>query len=181
MMVVSVAVTKAREFGFDTVACASTGNLANSVAAHAAEGRLKSYIFIPADLEQGKVLATLVYSPTLVAVHGTYDEVNRLCSEIADKYHWAFVNVNFRPYYSEGSKTLAFEVAEQLGWRLPDAVVVPIASGSMFTKIHKGFSELSRARTTLCGSTCNISNKRQFGADKRLSGYRSETFEPFSA
>ena len=104
--VVSVAITKAREFGFDTVACASTGNLANSVAAHAAEGRLKSYIFIPADLEQGKVLATLVYNPTLVAVHGTYDEVNRLCSEIADKYRWAFVNVNFRPYYAEGSKTL---------------------------------------------------------------------------
>src|SRR3989449_3625150 len=101
--VVAVAVTKAKEFGYDTVACASTGNLANSVAAHAAEGRLKSYIFIPADLEQGKVLATLVYNPTLVAVHGTYDEVNRLCSEIADKYRWAFVNVNFRPYYSEGS------------------------------------------------------------------------------
>src|SRR5207253_7523573 len=115
--VVAVAVTKALEFGFDTVACASTGNLANSVAAHAAEGRLKSYIFIPADLEQGKVLATLVYNPTLVAVHGTYDEVNRLCSEIADKYRWAFVNVNFRPYYSEGSKSYGFEIIEHLWWR----------------------------------------------------------------
>jgi threonine synthase len=111
--VVAVAVTKAKEFGFDTVACASTGNLANSVAAHAAEARLKSYIFIPADLEQGKILATLVYNPTLVAVEGTYDEVNRLCSEIADKYRWAFVNVNFRPYYSEGSKSYGFEIAAQ--------------------------------------------------------------------
>src|SRR5437773_1377609 len=110
--VVAVAVTKALEFGFDTVACASTGNLANSVAAHAAEGRLKSYIFIPADLEQGKILGTLVYSPTLVAVHGTYDEVNRLCSEIADKYRWAFVNVNFRPYYSEGCKSYGLEIIE---------------------------------------------------------------------
>jgi len=140
--VVSVAVTKAREFGFDTVACASTGNLANSVAAHAAEGRLKSFIFIPADLEQGKILATLVYSPTLVAVHGTYDEVNRLCSEIADKYHWAFVNVNFRPYYSEGSKTYGFEIVEQLGWRTPGHIVVPCAGGSLITKIWKAIKEL---------------------------------------
>src|SRR5216684_3867813 len=140
--VVAVAVTKAREFGFDTVACASTGNLANSVAAHAAEGRLKSYIFIPADLEQGKVLATLVYNPTLVAVHGTYDEVNRLCSEIADKYRWAFVNVNFRPYYSEGSKSYGFEIVEQLGWRTPAHIVVPCAGGSLITKIWKAIKEL---------------------------------------
>ena len=140
--VVSVAVTKAREFGFDTVACASTGNLANSVAAHTAEGRLKSYIFIPADLEQGKVLATLVYNPTLVAVHGTYDEVNRLCSEIADKYRWAFVNVNFRPFYSEGSKTYGFEIVEQLGWRTPAHIVVPCAGGSLITKIWKAIKEL---------------------------------------
>jgi len=139
---VSVAVTKAREFGFDTVACASTGNLANSVAAQAAEGRLKSYIFIPADLEQGKVLATLVYNPTLVAVHGTYDEVNRLCSEIADKYRWAFVNVNFRPYYSEGSKSYGFEIVEQLGWRTPAHIVVPCAGGSLITKIYKAIKEL---------------------------------------
>ena len=141
--VVSVAVTKAKEFGFDTVACASTGNLANSVAAHAAEAQLKSYIFIPADLEQGKVLATLVYNPTLVAVHGTYDEVNRLCSEIADKYRWAFVNVNFRPYYSEGSKSYGFEIVEQLGWRPPDHIVVPCAGGSLITKIWKAIKELT--------------------------------------
>ncbi|HXG02658.1 MAG TPA: threonine synthase [Candidatus Binatia bacterium] len=140
--VVSVAVTKALEFGFDTVACASTGNLANSVAAHAAEARLKSFIFIPADLEAGKVLATLVYQPTLVAVEGTYDEVNRLCSEIADKYRWAFVNVNFRPYYSEGSKSYGFEIVEQLGWRTPDHIVVPCAGGSLITKIWKAIKEL---------------------------------------
>ncbi len=139
--VVAVAVTKAREFGFDTVACASTGNLANSVAAHAAEAGLKSYIFIPADLEQGKVLATLVYSPTLIAVEGTYDEVNRLCSEIADKYRWAFVNVNFRPYYSEGSKSYGYELVEQLGWRTPDHIVVPCAGGSLITKIWKAIKE----------------------------------------
>jgi threonine synthase len=140
--VVSVAVSKALEFGFDTVACASTGNLANSVAAHAAEARLKSFIFIPADLEAGKVLATLVYAPTLVAVEGTYDEVNRLCSEIADKYRWAFVNVNFRPYYSEGSKSYGFEIVEQLGWRAPDHIVVPCAGGSLITKIWKAIKEL---------------------------------------
>ena len=140
--VVAVALGKAKEFGFDTVACASTGNLANSVAAHAAEGRLKSYIFIPADLEQGKVTATLVYNPTLVAVHGTYDEVNRLCSEVADKYRWAFVNINIRPYYAEGSKTYGYEIAEQLGWRAPAHVVVPCAGGSLITKIWKAFKEL---------------------------------------
>jgi threonine synthase len=141
--VVSVAVTKAKEFGFDTVACASTGNLANSVAAHAAEGRLKSYIFVPADLEPGKILTTLVYAPTLVTVEGTYDEVNRLCSEIADKYQWAFVNVNIRPYYSEGSKSYGFEIVEQLGWRAPGHIVVPCAGGSLITKIWKAIKELS--------------------------------------
>ncbi len=139
--VVSVAVTKAREFGFDTVACASTGNLANSVAAHAAEARLKSYIFIPADLEPGKVVGTLVYHPTLVAVEGTYDEVNRLCSEVADKYRWAFVNINIRPYYSEGSKTYGYEILEQLGWRAPAHIVVPCAGGSLITKIWKSIKE----------------------------------------
>ncbi len=140
--VVAVALTKALEFGFDTVACASTGNLANSVAAHAAEANLRSYIFIPADLEPGKVIATLVYNPTLVKVEGTYDEVNRLCSEIADKYRWAFVNVNFRPYYSEGSKSYGYEIVEQLGWRTPDHVVVPCAGGSLITKIWKAMKEL---------------------------------------
>jgi threonine synthase len=140
--VVAVAINKAKEFGFDTVACASTGNLANSVAAHSAEARLKSYIFIPADLERGKVITTLVYGPTLVAVEGTYDEVNRLCAEVGDKYRWAFVNINIRPYYAEGSKTYGYEIAEQLGWRAPAHVVVPCAGGSLITKIHKAFKEL---------------------------------------
>ncbi len=140
--VVAVAVAKAKEFGFDTVACASTGNLANSVAAHSAEARLRSYIFIPADLERGKVTATLVYAPTLIEVQGTYDEVNRLCAEIGDKYPWAFVNINIRPYYAEGSKTYGYEIAEQLGWRAPAHVVVPCAGGSLITKIAKAFKEL---------------------------------------
>ena len=142
--VVAVAVAKAREFGFDTVACASTGNLANSVAAHAAEAGLKACVFIPTDLEQGKVIGTLVYAPTLVEVQGTYDEVNRLCAEIGDKYHWAFVNINLRPYYAEGSKTMGYEIAEQLGWRAPAHVVVPCAGGSLLTKIAKAFPELAR-------------------------------------
>jgi threonine synthase len=141
--VVSVAVTKAKEFGFDTVACASTGNLANSVAAHAAEARLRSYIFIPADLEQGKIVGTLVYHPTLVAVEGTYDEVNRLCSEVSDKYRWAFVNINIRPFYSEGSKTYGYEILEQLGWRAPGHIVVPCAGGSLITKIWKAIREFT--------------------------------------
>jgi threonine synthase len=140
--VVAVAINRAKEFGFDTVACASTGNLANSVAAHAAEARLHSYIFIPADLEPGKVTATLVYGPTLVEVQGTYDEVNRLCAEVGDKYRWAFVNINIRPYYAEGSKTCGYEIAEQLGWRAPGHVVVPCAGGSLITKIAKAFKEL---------------------------------------
>lgn len=143
--VVSVALSRAVEFGFDTAACASTGNLANSVAAHAAKAGLKCFVFIPSDLEAGKVMNSLVYAPNVVAVKGNYDEVNRLCSEIADRNAgWAFVNINVRPYYSEGSKTLAYEVAEQLGWRAPDHVVIPIASGSMLTKIHKGFNEFKK-------------------------------------
>ena len=141
--VVSVAATKAVEFGFDTLACASTGNLACSVAAHAARAGIRSIVFIPSDLERGKVIGAAIYGPTLVAVDGTYDEVNRLCSEVGDNYPWAFVNINMRPYYAEGSKTLGYEVAEQLGWRLPDHVVIPSASGAMFTKIWKGFNELA--------------------------------------
>ncbi|MCS7207267.1 MAG: threonine synthase [Dehalococcoidia bacterium] len=139
--VVGVASTKAREFGFDTLACASTGNLAGSVAAHAARAGMKAFIFIPADLEQGKVIGTAVYGPTLVAVKGSYDDVNKLCAELADTYHWAFVNINMRPYYAEGSKTLAFEVVEQLGWRLPDHCIIPVASGSLLTKVWKGLHE----------------------------------------
>jgi threonine synthase len=139
--VVSVALARARELGFQTVACASTGNLANAVAAHASAAGLESYVFIPADLEEQKVLATGVYGGNLVAVRGNYDDVNRLCTELASEREWAFVNINMRPYYSEGSKTLAFETAEQLGFELPDRVVAPIASGSLFTKIARGFEE----------------------------------------
>ncbi|HLH71935.1 MAG TPA: threonine synthase, partial [Chloroflexota bacterium] len=141
---VSVASSKALELGFDTLACASTGNLACSVAAHAARAGLRACVFIPANLEQGKIIGAAIYEPTLVAVDGNYDDVNRLCSELADQYNWAFVNINVRPYYSEGSKTLAFEVAEQLGWRAPDHIVAPIGSGSLFTKIWKGFNELKK-------------------------------------
>ncbi|MFM7061360.1 MAG: threonine synthase [Actinomycetes bacterium] len=140
--VVNVALAKALEFGFEVAACASTGNLANSVAAHAARAGLESYVFVPANLEAGKIVTTAVYGGNLVAVDGNYDDVNRLCAELAGTYPWAFVNVNVRPYYAEGSKTLAFETAEQLGWTTPDHVVVPIASGSQLTKIHKGFHEL---------------------------------------
>jgi threonine synthase len=139
--VVSVAAARARELGFQTIACASTGNLANSVAAHGAALGLESYVFIPADLEEQKVLATGVYGTKLVAVEGNYDDVNRLCTELCAERDWAFVNVNLRPYYAEGSKTLAFEIAEQLGFQLPDRIVAPVASGSLFTKIGRGFSE----------------------------------------
>lgn len=139
--VVSVALSRARELGFTTVSCASTGNLANSTAAIAAHAGLDCCVFIPSDLEAGKVLGSLIYSPTLMAVKGNYDQVNRLCSEVANTHGWGFVNINLRPYYSEGSKTLGFEVAEQLGWQLPDHIVAPLASGSLFTKIYKGFQE----------------------------------------
>jgi threonine synthase len=139
--VVSIALARARELGFDTIACASTGNLANAVAAHAAAAGLNSYVFIPADLEEQKVLATGVYGTNLVAVTGNYDDVNRLCTELSAEHDWAFVNINMRPYYAEGSKTLAFETAEQLGFSIPDRVVCPIASGSLFTKIARGFEE----------------------------------------
>ena len=139
--VVSVALSRARELGFTTVACASTGNLANSVAANAAAAGLKAYVFIPADLEQGKVVNSLVYGAEVIGIKGHYDEVNRLCAEIAGKYGWAFVNVNMRPYYAEGSKSLGFEIIEQLGWRVPQHTVVPMASGSLLTKIQKSYQE----------------------------------------
>jgi threonine synthase len=140
--VVSVALSRARELGFDTVACASTGNLANSVAANAAAAGLRAYVFIPADLEQSKIVNSLVYGAEVIGIRGHYDEVNRLCAEIAGKYRWAFVNVNMRPYYAEGSKSMGFEIAEQLGWRLPQHTVVCMASGSLLTKIHKAYQEL---------------------------------------
>jgi threonine synthase len=141
--VVAVATAKAREFGFDTLACASTGNLAGSVAAHAAEAGLAAFVFVPADLEAARLLGTRVYGPTVVTVDGTYDEVNRLCSEVADRRGWAFVNINLRPFYAEGSKTCGYEIAEQLGWRAPAHVVVPCAGGSLLTKIWQSFHELS--------------------------------------
>ena len=158
--VVSVAATKAVEFGFETLACASTGNLACSVAAHAARAGVEAVVFIPSDLERGKIIGAAIYGPTLVSVDGTYDEVNRLCSEIADNYHWAFVNINMRPFYAEGSKTLAYEVAEQLDWRIPDHVVIPSASGAMFTKIWKGFNELA------CLGLLDGVDPASFGADQ---------------
>jgi len=140
--VVSVASAKALEFEFDTLACASTGNLMGSVAAHGAKASMNTLVLYPANLEKGKILGAAIYGATLVAVDGTYDQVNRLCSELADNHRWAFVNVNMRPFYAEGSKTLGYEVAEQLGWLAPDHCVVPGASGALFTKIHKGLKDL---------------------------------------
>jgi len=141
--VVSVAVTKAREFGFDSVACASTGNLAASVAAHAAKAKMKAYVFVPANVESGKLVGAAIYNPVLITVDGSYDDVNRLCRALAEKFRWGFININLRPYYAEGSKTLGYEVAEQLGWHAPDSIVAPAASGLLFTRIWKGLDELS--------------------------------------
>lgn len=142
--VVSVALSRSKELGFDVVACASTGNLANSVAANAAAAGLKAYVFIPSDLEQGKVLNSLIYGARVVGIKGHYDEVNRLCAEIAGKFGWAFVNVNMRPYYAEGSKSMGYEIAEQLGWKTPQHTVIPMASGSLLTKVHKAYQELAK-------------------------------------
>ena len=142
--VVSVALSKALEFGFETVGCASTGNLANSVAANSASVGLKSYVFIPSDLETGKVIGSLIYKTEVIRINGNYDDVNRLCSEIAGKHHWGFVNINLRPFYAEGSKSHGFEIAEQLNWRAPDCIVVPMAGGSLITKIGKAFGEMER-------------------------------------
>ena len=141
--VVSVAITMARAFGFEAIGCASTGNLANATAAHAAKVGMPAYVFVPEDIERAKILATAAYGANVVAVKGTYDDVNRLCSELAEVKNWGFVNVNLRPYYAEGSKSLGFEVVEQLGWRLPDHVVVPVASGALMTKVHRAFRELA--------------------------------------
>jgi threonine synthase len=140
---VSVATTKALEFGFDTLACASTGNLAASVAAHAAKAKMKAYVFVPASVEPGKLVGIAIYNPVLVTVDGNYDDVNRLCARLVQKYNWGFININLRPYYAEGSKTLGYEVAEQLGWRAPDCVISPAASGLSFTRIWKSLDELS--------------------------------------
>jgi threonine synthase len=143
--VVSIAIARAREFGFTAIACASTGNLANSVAAHAAGAGMEGFVFIPDDLEQGKVVGSGIYKPTVVRVRGSYDDVNRLCTELSMQYPWAFVNINVRPYYAEGSRTIGFEIAEQLGWRTPDHIVAPLASGSMYTKIWKALQEFHKA------------------------------------
>jgi threonine synthase len=162
--VVSVALSKASEFGFTTVGCASTGNLANSVAANAAAAGLESYIFIPADLERSKVLGTSVYGARLIGVQGTYDEVNRLCTQVAFKYGWGFVNINLRPFYAEGSKTMGFEIAEQLGWRTPGHVVVPMAGGSLICKIQKAFQEM--AKVGLIGDpACKIHGAQATGCN----------------
>ena len=142
--VVSVALSRARELGFNIVACASTGNLANSVAANAAAAGMKAYVFIPADLEQGKIVNSLIYGADVISIKGHYDEVNRLCAEIAGKFGWAFVNVNMRPYYAEGSKSMGYEIAEQLDWHFPQHTVVPMASGSLLTKIHKSYQEFTK-------------------------------------
>ena len=142
--VVSVALSKAKEFGFDTVACATTGNLGNSVAAQAVQAGLRCFIFMPADLEQGKIIGTLVYGVNVVGISGNYDRVNRLCTDIADQYGWAFVNINIRPYYAEGSKTFGYEILEQLGWRAPKHIVVPMAGGSLITKIERAKNEFVR-------------------------------------
>lgn len=155
---VGIGMAAARRFGFEVLACASTGNLANSVAAHAAHAGMRACVFVPAGIERGKIVASAVYGPTVVEVDGDYDAVNRLCAQIGEEHNWAFLNVNLRPFYGEGGKTLAFEVAEQLGWRAPDAVVVPIASGNLLGKIHRGFQELagvgliSEARTRMHGA-----------------------------
>jgi threonine synthase len=160
--VVSVATTMARAFGFEAMSCASTGNLANATAAHAAKAGMPCYVFVPEDLERAKILATEAYGASVVAVRGNYDDVNRLCSEVAEALPWAFVNVNMRPYYAEGSKSLGFETAEQLGWRLPDHCVVPIASGALMTKIHRAFRELI-AIGAVADTPCRISGAQPEG------------------
>ncbi|MGE5659049.1 MAG: threonine synthase [Actinomycetota bacterium] len=171
--VVSVALSRARELGFTTVSCASTGNLANSTAAIAAHAGLDCCVFIPADLEAGKVLGTLIYNPTLMAVQGNYDQVNRLCCEVANTHGWGFVNINLRPYYSEGSKTLGYEVAEQLGWQLPDHIVAPLASGSLFTKIYKGFQEFTEVGL-VAGKKVRFSGAQADGCSPIAQAFREE-------
>jgi threonine synthase len=162
--VVAVALSKAREFGYRTVGCASTGNLANSVAANAASAGLESYVFVPADLERSKILATSIYGANVIGVTGTYDEVNRLCTQVAFKYGWGFVNINLRAFYAEGSKTVGFEIAEQLGWRVPRHVVVPMAGGSLVGKVHKAFGELA-AVGLVADSTCKIHGAQATGCN----------------
>jgi threonine synthase len=172
--VVSTALTRSRELGFDTVACASTGNLACAVAAYGAKANLRAFVFIPADLEPSKVVGAGIYGPTIVGIKGNYDDVNRLCAEVADMFKWAFVNVNMRPYYSEGSKTLGFEVAEQLGWRAPDHCVVPMASGSLLTKIYKGLQEFTQLGLIAPHKT-RMSGAQAEGCSPIVTAYREKS------
>jgi threonine synthase len=172
--VVSVAISKAIEFGFDTISCASTGNLANSVAAHAAKAGLNCYVFIPDGLEQGKIIGSAIYGPKIVAIKGNYDDVNRLCSEIGDKYGWAFVNVNLRPYYAEGAKTHGFEIAEQLGWKLPQHIVVASAGGTILPKLAKGFQELIKVGLVE-NSACKIYTAQAAGCAPIINALRKGT------
>ena len=178
--VASVALSKALEFGFKTAACASTGNLANSVAAHAARAGLRSFVFIPSNLERAKVVTTAVYGGNVIAIEGNYDDVNRLCAELAGTYRWAFVNVNVRPFYAEGSKTLAYETAEQLGWETPDHVVVPVASGSLLTKIRKGFDELHQVGLLEQAANVRVSGAQALGCSPVATAWRdgSDTIRP---
>ena len=171
--VVSVALSKAREFGFTTVGCASTGNLANSVAANAAQAGLQTYIFVPHDLETAKIIGTTVYGAKLVAVKGTYDDVNRLCSQVADRYNWGLVNVNLRPFYAEGSKTFGYEIAEQLGWRVPQHVVSPMAGGSLIGKIHKAFHELHQVGLLDKEPKCKIYGAQATGCNPITGAFKA--------
>ena len=173
--VVSVAISKAIEFGYETVSCASTGNLANSVSAHAASAGLNCYVFIPEGLEEGKIVGSAIYGPRTVAIKGTYDDVNRLCSEIGDKYQWAFVNVNLRPYYSEGAKTHAFEVAEQLGWKLPRHIVVGSAGGTILPKLGKGFKELRKVGLVDPDEPCSIYSAQAAGCSPIINALKRGT------
>lgn len=177
--VVSVALSKAREFDFKVAACASTGNLANSVAANAAAAGMEAYVFIPHDLEAGKVLGTLVFGANVIGIKGTYDDVNRLCSEVAAKYKWAFVNINVRPYYAEGSKTMGYEIMEQLGWKLPNHIVVPMASGSLLTKIHKSIKEFTKLGF-IHSDKCHVHGAQATGCSPISTALKSgwELFKP---
>lgn len=177
--VVSVALSKAKELGFETVGCASTGNLANSVAANAAAAGLKTYIFVPADLEPAKILGTSIYGANVVGITGTYDQVNRLCTQIGFKYGWGFVNINLRPYYAEGSKTMGFEIAEQLGWRAPKNIVSPMAGGSLIGKLHKAFNELAKVGL-IKDPTCKIFGAQPSGCNPITGGLKAglETHKP---
>ncbi|HEX9888092.1 MAG TPA: threonine synthase, partial [Nitriliruptorales bacterium] len=175
--VVTIAISAARALGIDTIACASTGNLANAVAAHAAFAGMPAYVFIPHDLERGKVVGSAIYGANVVSVKGNYDDVNRLCAEVADDQGWGFANVNLRPFYAEGSKSIGFEIAEQLGWTLPDHVVIPVASGSMLTKVDKAFGELRAYGLIASDASARISGAQATGCSPIAQAYEQGTFD----